>query len=113
MQIESYSFGQIVIDGVTYRQDLLIWPGHIKKDWWRRESHLLQLEDVAEALEAEPEVLVVGMGNPGRMQVDPALALHLRNKHIHLVAVPTQEACRLINAMSGKRRLAAALHLTC
>lgn len=113
MHIERYSFGEIVIDGVTYRQDLLIWPDHIKKDWWRRESHLLQLEDVAEALAADPEVLVVGTGSPGRLQVDPALALYLRNKNIHLLAVPTQEACRLINAMSGKRRLAAALHLTC
>jgi len=113
MHIDSYDFGHIVIDGVSYRQDLLIWPGQIKKDWWRQEAHLLQVADVAEALAAGPEVLVVGMGNPGRMQVDQALAAYLKDKGIDLVAVPTQEACRLINAMAGKRRLAAALHLTC
>ncbi len=113
MHIDSYDFGHIVIDGVSYRQDLLIWPGHLKKDWWRRESHLLQVEDVAEALAARPEVLVVGMGNPGRMQVDVGLAAYLKENHIELVAVPTKEACRLINALSGKRRVAAALHLTC
>ena len=39
MHIDRYDFGQIVIDGVTYRQDVLIWPGHIKKDWWRRQGH--------------------------------------------------------------------------
>ncbi len=113
MRIDRYDFGQIVIDGVTYRQDLLLWDDIIKKDWWRRESHLLQVEDVTEALAAGPEVLVVGQGQPGRLLVDPALAAHLKAHGIQLVAAPTAEACRIINSLAGKRRLAAALHLTC
>jgi len=113
MHIERYDFGQIVIDGVTYRQDLLIWPGTIKKDWWRLEAHLLQVPDVAEALAARPQVLVVGMGQPGRLQVAADLAQYLKENDIDLVAVPTAEACRIINSLSGKKRLAAALHLTC
>jgi hypothetical protein len=113
MHIERYDFGQIIIDGVAYRQDLLIWPGRIKKDWWRKEGHLLQVDDVAEALAAGIEVLVVGKGQPGRMEVDQTLAAYLKEKGIDLVAVPTAEACRMINALGGKRRLAAALHLTC
>ncbi len=113
MHIDRYDFGQIVIDGVTYRQDLLLWGDTIKKDWWRQESHLLQVADVAEALAAAPEVLVVGQGQPGRLEVDRQLAAFLKDKGIELVAVPTREACRLINSLSGKRRLAAALHLTC
>lgn len=113
MHIDSYDFGQIVLDGVAYRQDLLIWPGHIKKDWWRREGHVLQVDDVAEALAAGIDVLVVGKGQPGRLEVDPTLAAYLKDQGIELVAVPTTEACRIINALSGKRRLAAALHLTC
>ena len=113
MHIDSYEFGQIVIDGVTYRQDLLIWPGRILKDWWRQQSHLLQAEDVFEALAANPEVLVVGQGQPGRLQVDPALAAYLKEKGIDLIALPTREACQTINRLTGKRRLAAALHLTC
>jgi hypothetical protein len=113
MNIDKYEFGLIVIDGQPYRQDLLIWPDHIKSDWWRLQGHLLQLEDVAEALAAHPEVLVVGMGDQGKMQVDHNLAAHLKGKHIDLVTLPTREACQLINALAGKRRLAAALHLTC
>ncbi len=113
MRIDSYDFGHIVIDGVSYRQDLLIWPGKIKAEWWRQRSHLLQVDDLSEALAAGPEVLVVGMGQPGHMQVDPALAAFLKERGIDLVAVPTKEACRLINSLAGKRRLAAALHLTC
>jgi hypothetical protein len=113
MHIERYDFGQIIIDGVTYRQDLLIWPGNLKKDWWRLEAHLLQLPDVAEALADRPQVLVVGQGSPGRLQVAPELASYLKENGIDLVAAPTAEACRVINSLSGKKNLAAALHLTC
>jgi hypothetical protein len=113
MHIDNYDFGEIVIDGQTYRQDLLIWPGRIKKDWWRSEGHLLQIPDVFEALAADIQVLVVGAGQPGRMQVDPALAAYLKEQGIELVVQPTREACRVINQLTGKRRWAAALHLTC
>lgn len=113
MHIDSYEFGVIVIDGRTYRTDLLIWPGHIKNDWWRSESHLLQIPDVFEALAAAPQVLVVGAGAYGRMEVDRELAVYLQDKGIELVAKPTREACLVINQMAGKRRWAAALHLTC
>lgn len=113
MHIDSYEFGSIVIDGRTYRTDLLIWPGQIKHDWWRIEGHLLQLPDVAEALAAEPQVLVVGTGESGHMRLDPELVAYLQDKGIELVARPTLEACRSFNELAGKRRLAAALHLTC
>lgn len=113
MHIDNYDFGHIVIDGTSYRQDLLIWPGNLKADWWRRRSHLLQMEDLPEALNANPEVLVVGKGESGHMEVDQELAAYLKDQGIELVAVPTREACRIINSLAGKRRFAAALHLTC
>ena len=113
MHIDSYDFGQITIDGKAYRQDVLLWPGGVKSDWWRQEAHLLQLDDVAEALAADPQVLVVGQGSPGRLQVDRELALYLKDKGIQLIELPTRQAVQVINAEADKRRLAAALHLTC
>ncbi len=113
MHIDSYDFGHIVIDGVSYFNDVLIWPGTVKKDWWRLEGHLLQLPDVAEALAANPQVLVVGKGQPGRMQVAPELVAYLKETGIELVELPTRQAVQVINSLSGRRRLAAALHLTC
>lgn len=113
MHIDRYEFGLMVIDGQTYRNDLLIWPGYIKSDWWRKEAHLLQLEDVLEALAADPWVLVVGRGNPGRMRVDPELEAYLKERRIDLIVQPTREAAQVINDLAPRRRLAAALHLTC
>ncbi|MBM4295046.1 MAG: hypothetical protein FJ126_09130 [Deltaproteobacteria bacterium] len=113
MHIDRFDFGHIVIDGKSYRQDLLIWEGRIKSDWWRLEAHLLQLPDVHEALAARPQVLVVGQGQPGRLEVDRSLAAYLKEQGIELIALPTREACQVINRLAGQRRLAAALHLTC
>ena len=113
MLIDRYEFGLIMIEGQAFKTDVLIWPGRIKGDWWRQEAHRLQLDDVAEALAANPQVLVVGRGEPGKMQVDPVLSAYLQDRGVELMAHPTREACRLINDLSGKRRLAAALHLTC
>ena len=113
MHIDRYEFGLVVIDGQTFKNDILIWPGRIKSDWWRKEAHSLQVDDVAEALAANPQVLVVGMGEPGKMQVDPSLAAFLQDRGVELRAHPTGEACRVINALSGTQRLAAALHITC
>lgn len=113
MHIDCYEFGSIRIDGQTFKTDLLIWPGRIKSDWWRKEGHFLQLEDVAEALACAPQVLVVGQGDPGRMEVDPVLAAYLRENGVDLMVFPTKQACQVINELSPKLRLAAALHLTC
>jgi len=113
MHIDSYEFGVVIIDGQTYRTDLLIWPGRIKHDWWRLEAHLLQLPDVAEALTPAPQVLVVGIGAQSRMELHPELVSYLKERGIELVARPTPEACQSINELDGKRTLAAALHLTC
>jgi hypothetical protein len=113
MYIDNYEFGLIRIDGQTFKNDVLIWPGRIKSDWWRKEGHLLHLDDITEALAAAPQVLVVGQGDPGKMAVDPALAAYLRDKGVDLMVFPTKEACQVINDLSPKRRLAAALHLTC
>src|SRR4030042_4866223 len=112
MHIDSYEFAHMVIDGQAFRTDLLIWPGRIKSDWWRQEGHLLQLADVTEALAATPQVLVVGTGSPGNMRVDPVLASYLKGQGIDLLVSPTREAARVINDLAGRRRLAAALHLT-
>lgn len=113
MHIDSYEFGRIVVDGRAYTQDLILLPDGIQDSWWRQEGHRLQITDVAGVLAAKPEVLIVGQGQPGKMQVDPELARYLQENRIELIEVPTAQACTVYNSLAGKRRVAAALHLTC
>ena len=112
--IDSYSFGEIKVDGVRYTRDLIILPSGVKPNWWRREGHRLCIEDLEEVLEERPEVLVIGTGYSGLMRVPEELIRRLREMGIEVVAQRTGEAWKTYNRLLGEgRRVAAALHLTC
>jgi len=111
--IDSYAFGRITVNGKDYRADLIVLPDRILDSWWRKEGHRLCLEDLGEALAANPEVLVIGQGEPGLMKVPEALREELARRGIEVVAAPTRQAVRVYNELAGKRRVAAALHLSC
>jgi len=113
MRIEVYEFGRITINGRTYQQDVLILPDRVIDTWWRRQGHLLQIADVEPILLEAPEVLVVGQGMPGKMEVDRELVNFLAARQIEVVALPTQQACARFNELAATRKVAAALHLTC
>jgi hypothetical protein len=114
MKIENYSFGSIKIDGREYKSDLIIYPGRIDDKWWRREGHLLQMEDLATVLVLKPQVLVVGQGLPGLMMVDGRVEEHCRQNNIEMICLPTAEAVKKFNEAANKKPLViAALHLTC
>ncbi len=52
--IESYSFGQIIIDGKKYNSDLIIYKNDINSNWWRKEGHNLYIEDVQDIINKKP-----------------------------------------------------------
>ncbi len=113
--IDSYSFGRISINQKIYVKDVIILPDRIQDNWWRKEGHLLLLEDIKSAVEeADPEVVVVGRGMFGVMKVSPEVREYLQNKNISLNAEKSDEAVATFNqlASSGKRVLGA-FHLTC
>ena len=111
--IDSYQFGRIVISGETCTSDVIIFPDRVKDNWWRRQGHVLCLEDIAEVTTESPEVLVVGTGAEGLMKVLPEVASSLETQSIKLIVEPTNEACNLYNRLCHSQRVVAALHLTC
>ncbi|MBI5806745.1 Mth938-like domain-containing protein [candidate division TA06 bacterium] len=114
MKIESYSFGLIKIGGQEFKSDLTIYPGHVNDKWWRKEGHLLQMEDLTDILALKPEVLIVGQGLPGLMQVDQKVEEYCRGNGIRLLVMPTEKAVEEYNNSSGKKeKVVACLHLTC
>jgi hypothetical protein len=113
MRIESYRFGQIVIGGVTYTEDLLVLSGRVRGGWLRKQGHLLQLADLEEALAEKPEALIVGVGAHEGMKVASEVVAHTRDAGIELLAFDTRTACKTFNHLIEKRRVVAALHLTC
>ncbi|RLE12747.1 hypothetical protein DRJ04_05605 [Candidatus Aerophobetes bacterium] len=113
--IERYTFGQITIRGKTYTSDVIIHPDErVDDNWWRKEGHLLLPEDLEEVVKEKPDILIVGTGNSGLMEVPASTKKWIESKGIKLIACPTKEACNIYNQLykSGSR-VTAAFHLTC
>lgn len=111
-RLEGYRFGRIVVDGREHVRDLIVLPGRVVANWWRKDGHALVPEDLAEVLEELPERLVIGTGAMGRMRPDPAVLELLRVRGVEVEVLPTEEAVRRYGELDPART-AAALHLTC
>jgi len=111
MRITHYSFGSITIDGVTYRNDVIIYPDRVDPSWWRVKGHGLSPEDLKDVISAQPETLIIGTGAYGAMEVPESTIKFLRSKGISLHIARTEEAVKIFNASKG--RTIACLHLSC
>ncbi len=112
--IESYEFGRIAVSGERYTSDVIIFPDRVRADWWRRKGHELSLEDIGEVLSPAPEVVVIGTGAYGRLEVLPEVEEALGALGAKTIIERTAAACDTFNTLLREgRRAVAALHLTC
>lgn len=107
--INSYSFGNISIDGNKFTQDLIIYPDHINSNWRRKIGHLLSEDDIAEILDYKPVLLIIGTGAYGLMKVDEKV----KSFGIELIIKNTTEAVEEYNRIYKNKKVVCALHLTC
>lgn len=114
MRIEKYSFGSIIIEGKEYTKDVIIFPDKVFSPWWRKEGHNLVLEDLKEAIEAKPNLLIIGTGAEGIMRVPEETFRKLQEMGIETRTSKTEEAIKLYNEQIQKKKIViACLHLTC
>ena len=111
--VESYRFGRIVVNDKNYWSDVIIFPDRVEDNWWRKSSHRLYLDDIAAVIAENPEVLVVGTGMSGLMEVLPEVKQTAEARGIGLIVEPTEKAYQTYNELCHSRRAVAALHLTC
>ncbi|MDY6778846.1 MAG: Mth938-like domain-containing protein [Candidatus Nanohaloarchaea archaeon] len=109
--IDSYQFGEIVINGTTYSNDLIILPDQIHTDWWRDEGHVLKPQDLQLLQSSDIDRLIIGTGRSGRMEVPERTRTFLKELGIQPSIHPTAEACR--EFQHAGEDTGAALHLTC
>ena len=112
-EIQAYRFGHIIIDGAEYNRDVIIFPDRVRPDWGRGGGHNLALEDLAEALEGEPDVIILGRGVFGRMKVSESVRESITERGIEILTFRTEGACKAYNELRERRRVIAALHLSC
>jgi hypothetical protein len=111
-QLRDYSFGRIIVDGEEHDRDLIVLPGRVVANWWRRDGHSLALEDLREVESELPEKLILGAGAHGRLHPPAAVLEELKRRGIDVEVLHTGDAVRRYGELD-EQRTAAALHLTC
>lgn len=113
--IDQYSTGSyMTVQGTKYYKDLKIIHGRVKDNWWRKEGHRLDAEDIEDIISAKPNVLVVGTGYAGNMRVPITLRTLIEDRNIQLITEKTAEATKTFNRLSNRGKdVAGAFHLTC
>ncbi len=102
---------------------MIVFPEHVNDNWWRKEGHKLQVEDLDEILEheTEPEVIVLGTGYYGLVKTASEVRDLLNSRGIELISQPTSDAVQTYNkllrnnSMGSETRnvVIGAFHLTC
>jgi hypothetical protein len=114
MEIEEFSFGRIVVDGVAYTSDIKIIGAKVIAGWWRKNGHTVEIEDIQEIRDAPPEVLVIGKGEPGLMKTSASLRKLLKSNEIELIEEKTVEAVQTFNRLSqAGQAVSAGFHVGC
>ena len=119
--IEEYHFGTITINGKTYNHDVEIrWTGEVL-DWWRKESHIIDFDDIKRALNHDPEVIIIGTGESGVARVTDRTKKEIESRGIKLIIDVTGEAVKTFNIIkeeseeekSRQAKVIGLFHLTC
>ena len=113
MHIDGYVFGRIIIDGKTYTTDVIIYPERVDPSWWRKEGHYLNKEDLSDIVKAKPDILVIGTGNMGVMQVPEVTIKYIEKQGIEVHVAKTGQAVEIFNELSSGKKVIGAFHLTC
>jgi len=115
MHIDTYSFGNIRIDGRDYTRDVILLGDEVKGPWWREAGgHVYAVQDFEDLVAAAPEIVVLGTGYFGRVQVLDETLTALAEAGSEIVVEKTGGAVECYNRFADEGRdVAAALHLTC
>jgi hypothetical protein len=115
MHIDRFRFGSVRIDGVDYTRDLVILGGVVQSPWMRRAGgHVFAPVDLANVIDAAPEVVCLGTGAVGMVTVETATIDAFEAVGTEVVVDRTGRIIAVFNRLVGEGRdVAAALHLTC
>jgi putative phosphoribosyl transferase len=111
--IDAYSYGRIRVSGADFDDDLIVFPDKVEPYWRRRDAHSLSINDLETVIDYSPELLVVGTGAIGRLQLDSSTREVLRQKGIDCIDEHTDRAWQIFNReMERDTKVVGAFHLT-
>ena len=104
MRIDRFRFGNVRIDGVDYSKDLVIVGGVVRSPVVanRRRSHVFALVDLANIIEAAPEIVCLGTGAVGMATVDDETIAAFERVGTEVVVDRTGRVIEAFNRFSPK-----------
>ncbi len=110
-------FGEIELDGQRYTRDVVVEHGRVSRrhkgpSKARRDEFGHTPLTLEESIPWRCRRLIVGTGADGALPIVPEVRGEARRRGVELVAVPTEDACRLL-AVADPEDTAAILHVTC
>jgi hypothetical protein len=118
MKARLIAFGEIEVEDERYDYDVVIDGGKVRKrkkgpsKQYREESGGHTPLSLKEEIPWGGRQLIVGTGTYGRLPIMAELRQEAERRGIKLVAVPTEEACRMLQDLKPKEAHAI-LHTTC
>lgn len=119
--IEEYHFGSITIDGKIYNHDVEVrWSDEVLP-WRRKESHVIDVDDVRRAVEQNPATIIIGRGESGVAEVTQEAKKFISGKGIKLIIDLTEQAVKTFNIINEEsleeegeqNKVIGLFHLTC
>jgi len=109
--VESYRFGNIKIDNKSYTNDLILLGKKVIPNWWRDRGHNLNKSDLKKVIDYNPDILIIGTGNTGNMNVPQKL---IKDLDFKVEYYKTAKATKKYNdRLDTDKKIAGAFHLTC
>ncbi|MFH1364492.1 MAG: MTH938/NDUFAF3 family protein [Candidatus Aenigmatarchaeota archaeon] len=109
--IDSVEFGEIKINGKIYYSDMIVW--WTGKSKYRLKSDIFTMSEFFQIRKKNPEIIVIGTGIVGRLQVPTEIRDLAKEENIKLFVETSEKAVELFNAfINNKKKTVAVMHTT-
>lgn len=105
-----------MIDNETYAKDVEVrYPDNDVLLWQKKESHVIDSEDVQRAIDQKPEIIIIGNGESGVAQIAEKAKKEIESSGIQLIIEKTGDAVKTFNAeiQTKREKIIGLFHLTC
>lgn len=115
--IDSVRWGKVTLGGGQQFKDVKLYPGGAREWDWNetgtQHSPGIQLTDVQELLDHGATVLVLSLGQQGRLAVAPETLRDLDDLGVEVHMLITPAAVEMYNRLRGDAPVGALIHSTC
>lgn len=107
-------FGSVAIGGKIWKDVIVVGEEVIDRYYLGDiESHTISKKELDKLLEGKPEVIIIGTGQSGVLEVPKEIVRAIRQRSIELIVMETPDAIQEYNELSKTKRVNALIHTTC